>query len=314
MTHPKNRRWTAPAVFVSGKKMNQRLAKSNLVHNAPLLVIGLLMVDSLHFVFARMLLPHLPPVTSAMFVLLVAAVETAVFAAITGQLGLSLQPLRQHLWFFLSIGFLVAASTALNYSAVAYIDPGTAALLAKASVLFGLVFGIFWLGDRLTPRQMVGAGLAITGVVVITFQPGDYSRIGAIMMVVSTFFYALHAALVKRYGTGLKFIDFFLFRLLCTAGFLLLFTAVGGYLVWPSGPTWLLLLLVGTVDVVISRGLYYLALRKLTMSMHTLVLTLSPVAAIVWSFFLFDTFPTPQQLAGGVAVLLGVLLATWRTR
>ncbi|GAB4452025.1 MAG: DMT family transporter [Anaerolineae bacterium] len=294
--------------------MAQSLAKANLVHNAPLLVIGLLMIDSLHFVFARMLLPHLPPVTSAMFVLLVAAGEMAVFAAITGRLDLSLRPLRQHLWFFLGVGFLVAASTALNYGAVAFIDPGTAALLAKASVLFGLAFGIFWLGDRLTRRQLVGAGLAIAGVVVITFQPGDYLRAGALMVLASTVMYALHAALVKRYGGGLKFIDFFLFRLLCTATFLFLFTAASGHLVWPSGQAWLLLLLVGTVDVVISRALYYLALRELTMSMHTLVLTLSPVAAIVWSFFLFDALPSPQQLAGGAAVLLGVLLVTWRRR
>lgn len=294
--------------------MARSLAKANLIHNAPLLVLGLLLVDSLHFVFARMLLPHLPPVTSAMFVLLVAATEMALFAAFTGQLDLSLRPLRQHLRFFVGVGFLVAASTALNYSAVAYIDPGTAALLAKASVLFGLAFGIFWLGDRLERRQLVGAGVAIIGVAVITFQPGEYLRVGALMVLASTFMYALHAALVKRYGGGLKFIDFFLFRLLCTAGFLLLFTAVGGFLVWPSLRAWLLLLLVGTVDVVISRALYYLALRELTMSMHTLVLTLSPVAAIVWSYFLFDASPTMRQLIGGAAVLVGVMLVTWRVR
>jgi drug/metabolite transporter (DMT)-like permease len=64
------------------------------------------------------------------------------------------------------------------------------------------------------------------------------------------------------------------------------------------------------VDVVISRTLYYVALRRLKMSVHSIVLALSPVAAICWSLLLFDTFPTPQQLLGGAAVILGVLLVT----
>jgi drug/metabolite transporter (DMT)-like permease len=73
-----------------------------------------------------------------------------------------------------------------------------------------------------------------------------------------------------------------------------------------------LLALVGTVDVVVSRTLYYVALRRLKMSVHSIVLTLSPVAAILWSLLLFETLPTLQQLAGGVAVMMGVLIVTVR--
>ena len=57
--------------------------------------------------------------------------------------------------------------------------------------------------------------------------------------------------------------EFFVFRLAATTGFLLLFTISRGELVWPGWQAGLLLLLAGTVDVTISRGLYYLALRRL---------------------------------------------------
>jgi len=88
------------------------------------------------------------------------------------------------------------------------------------------------------------------------------------------------------------------------------FATVSGNLVLPQGNVWLLLLLVGSVDVVISRGLYYLSLRKLKMSMHTIVLTLGPVVAIVWSMLLFNVFPTTQEIIGGIAILIGVVFAT----
>ena len=274
------------------------------------LFLLLLLVDSLHFVFARALLPHMPPTTSAMFVLLIASIQVGLYGVFKGELNWHVA--RRHLAFFLAVGLLVGASTALNYAAVAFIDAGTAAMLGKMGTVYSLGFGVFWLRERLTRQQIVGAGLALIGVFIITFQPADYLRIGSLMIVSGTFMYALHAAVVKRYGGEIDFLNFFFFRLLFTAGFLLLFAGVQRVLVWPTPVTWGLLILAGTVDVTISRSLYYLALRRLPMSVFSIILTVSPVITVIWSFFLFDTFPSAQQLVGGVLVLMGVLLATRR--
>jgi drug/metabolite transporter (DMT)-like permease len=270
--------------------------QTRLIDNVPLVVIFLLISDSLHFVFARLLLPYLPPTTSSMYVLGIATVEMAIFAAV---------------WFFLTIGFLVAASTALTYVSVVFIDPGTASLLSKTAVLFGLGFGIIWLRDRLTTFESIGALAALAGTSIITFQPGDYLHLGSLIVIASAFMYALHTALVKRQDGDMSLVEFFLFRLACTTGFLFLFAASRGELVRPPAwQAWLLLILTGTVDVTVSRGLYYLALRRLTLSHHSLILTLSPIASIVWTLLLFGVSPTVQQLIGGVAILAGVLMVT----
>jgi len=68
--------------------------------------------------------------------------------------------------------------------------------------------------------------------------------------------------------------------------------------------------LAGTVDVTISRGLYYLALRRLKLSLLSLVLTLSPVVTMGWTLLLFGITPAPQQLVGGAAVIVGILMVT----
>jgi drug/metabolite transporter (DMT)-like permease len=73
---------------------------------------------------------------------------------------------------------------------------------------------------------------------------------------------------------------------------------------------WLVILVTATVDVTISRIFYYLALRRLNMSLLSVISTLSPVAAIVWAVLLFGTLPTGQQLLGGLAILVGVLVVT----
>lgn len=275
-----------------------------------LLVLALLLVDGLHFVFARALHDVLPPLTSVVFVMGVATAEVAAFAIATRRFRV--QTFLRKAPFFLAIGALVALSTSINYIAVGFVDPGTAALLAQMSVVFGLGFGLLWLRERLTRQQFFGAALCILGVAVITFQPGDYFRLGALMIIGGTFLYALHMALVKRYGGGMDFVEFFLWRLMSTTACLVLLAGAQGALAWPSANAWPLLLITGTVDIVISRSLYYLSLRRLKMSVLTLVLTLTPVVTIVWSLALFGVQPTLQQVIGGAAVLIGVLIVTLR--
>ena len=84
--------------------------------STPVLFAVLLLVDSLHFIFARALLPLVPPTTSAMYVLLIGALQVGIFGVVTRRLQWTLAAV--HWRFFLVVGLFVAASTALNYAAV----------------------------------------------------------------------------------------------------------------------------------------------------------------------------------------------------
>ena len=95
--------------------------------NTSIIIPILLIVDSLHFVFAKLLLPHISPNISAMWVLLVATLEVGIYGLYTKQI--SWREISKQWKFFLAIGFLVAASTNINYEAVAFIDPGSALVL-----------------------------------------------------------------------------------------------------------------------------------------------------------------------------------------
>ncbi len=276
---------------------------------APLIGV-LVIIDSVHFVFARLLLPHISPSVSVFYIMAIGTLQVGLYGVFCRRIHF--RTLFNNIWFFLSIAALVGVSTIINYEAVAFVDAGTASILGKASILMSVGLGIFWLRERLTRFQNLGAVFALTGVLVISFQPGDYIRMGSLLILLSTFMYALHTAIVKRYGEKMDFLEFFFFRLFSTTA-LLFFIAVGrGALVWPDAVTWTLLVMTGTVDVVISRALFYYVLRRMTMSIHSIVLTLSPVVAILLAFLLFDTVPTTQQFMGGFGVIVGVFMVTLR--
>jgi len=282
----------------------------------PALVAALLVADSLHFVFGRSLAPYLPPTAASFYYMTLALIQITLFAALRREIDFSV--LRDNFRFFAMIGFLIAVATSASYAAVVYIDPGTAALLAQTGILFSLAFGLIWLKERLVGGEKIGAILAVIGVLIISFQPGFGSSgiwLGTLLVLSSTFTYALHAAIVKREGGGIDFINFFLFRMVSSCFFLFLFTVGRGELVRPVGrEVWLILLLAATVNVTISRALYYLVLRRIDLTILTILLTLSPVLTILWSIVLFGERPSLQGLIGGTAVILGVILVTLSRR
>lgn len=284
--------------------------------NLRAIVIVLLLVDSLHLVWARLLIPFLPPTASSFFYMTLATIQIALFAAVRREINW--QVFRDNAKFFLIIGFLIALATSTSYASIVYIDPGTASMIARMGTIFSLGFGIFWLKERLAPWEMIGAFIAIIGVFIITFQPGasiNLVWLGTLLVLISTFSYALHAAIVKRNGGEIDFTNFFLFRMAASILFLFIFTVARGELVWPSGwAVWVILLLTATVNVSISRSLYYIVLRRFNLSILTILLTLTPVITILWSIALFGERPSLQGLLGGAAVILGVIIVTLNRR
>jgi drug/metabolite transporter (DMT)-like permease len=282
----------------------------------PALVLALVLVDSLHFIFGRLLVPYLPPTTSSFLYMSVGLVQIAIYAAATRQIDGRV--FRDNARFFTVIGFLIALATVVSYTAVVYIDPGTAALIGRMGTIFGLGFGVFWLKERLSRGERIGAVIAVIGALIISFQWGDSGSLawlGALLVLISTFCYSLHAAIVKRSGSDIDFTNFFLFRMVTSCFFLLVFTVARGELILPTGrDVWIILILTGTINVTVSRSLYYIVLRRVPLSILTIFLTLTPVMTIMWSLVLFDVLPSTQALLGGVAVISGVLMVTLSRR
>ena len=264
----------------------------------------MLITDSMYFVFARLLQPFLPPEQATLYSMTTGMLLVAGFAAYKKRLRFRI--LFENLGFFLLIGFLIAFASNMSYTAMHYIDPGTASILSQTTIVFGLVWGLVWLREKLTSRQIIGAVIAIAGVAVITFQKGDYLRLGSLIVVLSSLSYSFHSAVVKKYGGKFDFLEFYAFRMICNCLCLLVWAVFTTDFVVPPAGALPYLLLVAAVDICISRPLYYAVLHRYSISILSILLTISPILTVVWSLVLFHTVPTWMQLAGGVAVLSGV--------
>jgi drug/metabolite transporter (DMT)-like permease len=168
-----------------------------------------LLAESSYWIFSRALLPRLPPAASGFWMVGLGMVQLAMFAG--GRLDWRV--LVRHRWFFITIGLLVGVNTNLGFLAMRYVEPGTASPLSRTAIVFGGGLGVLWLCERLTRVQSAGAALAIAGAILVSAQPGDHLRAGSLVVVVATLLYALHSAIVKRWGGQMPFLEFFFFRL-----------------------------------------------------------------------------------------------------
>lgn len=276
-------------------------------------LIAMLLIDSFHLIFARALAPLMSPFSSSFFVLAIATLQIALYVGLRGKLDLSI--LRKHKWFFVSIGFLVAASTVCSYTAVKLIDAGTASLLGRVSTIVTLALSYFWLKESLSRKELMGAGLCIVGALTIGFQSSDVLRLGSLVVLGSVVFYSLHIAIVKRYGSDMEFTNFFLYRVAMTTFFLAIFMTLSRNLSLPPNAfAWFLLVITATIDVVISRILYYWALRRMRLGIHTIALTMTPVLTVIWSVLLFKESPTWQAMFGGLLIMTGIFIVVLAQR
>ena len=273
------------------------------------LVGALVLTDSLHYIFARWLTATFVPILSVALMMTIAAIEVGLFGLLSKNLRLRIG--RRQIGILFVIACLIAFSSYASFLSVSYIDPGTAALLGKSGIVFSLGLSLLWLKERLGRGQVLGALLAIAGTFTIVAHPAEFVRLGSILVLLTALSYSFHAAITKRYLGDLNFLDFFFYRLLFTSTILLSFTFVSGAFRWPTAIEWLMLLLVATLNVSLGRGVYYLTLRRINMSIHATLLTLSPVVTIGWALLMFDVLPGWREILGGAAILGGVVLVVW---
>jgi O-acetylserine/cysteine efflux transporter len=178
---------------------------------------------------------------------------------------------------------------------------GLASLVLQASAPFTVLLGAVFLGERVTPHQLAGIGLAVAGMAAIAWQRSGHA---ALLPMILTLLAALSWAfgnLSTRKAEPDNPLHFTLWMsvvppLGTPAGL----TALGGltYVV-----------LIGTV---VGSGLWTTLMRRNPAGVVSPFSLLVPVVGLTASFLLLGERPTWLEVGAAVVVIAGVLLGSVR--
>jgi drug/metabolite transporter (DMT)-like permease len=270
------------------------------------------------WLFIKLGLEDLPPVTFAGIRFVVASLALGAFVVVARRP----LPRARREWGLIALTGVLSFS--LNYGLLfwgeKYISSGLAALLQTTIPVFGLVIGHVHLPhERMTPRKVAGVLIGIAGVAfILSYQGqanGPLALWGGGAVVVGAFCTAYGNVLIKARGARIDPAALALGQMVCGFVPLLLFGAAveGNPLKLHWTPLALVCLLyLALVGSALAFLLFYWLVRNMDVTKTMLIPLVTPVIALsLGAIFLHEAL-TWRVAAGGAAVMCGIALIVRR--
>ncbi|MGH8808741.1 MAG: DMT family transporter [Noviherbaspirillum sp.] len=267
------------------------------------------------FIFLRVAVPEVGPLLTATLRTALAGTALIVVAAMT---GVSMH-WRRNLKPFAVVGFFagVVPFTGFSYAAL-HLPAAHSAVLNATAPLFGAVFSVAWLAERLTIRKLAGLLLGIIGVAILVGAgtlPLNASALTAIAAcLVAAASYALSSIIVKKTGSAGG-----IHPIAMATGSL----ALGGAMMLPAlpfslppaMPSALALGCVAAMSLLssgLAQALFIPLIVKVGPTRAMCVSFLIPLFSMLWGFIFLHEAIGASTLIGGVVVLaaMGLVLSS----
>lgn len=273
----------------------------------PLTILGIAFAA----IFVRLALPA-PPTITGFYRMFFAAIAMAAWAALTG---------RRVVWrgraaaFALASGACFGFDLAFWHTSIVLTSVGLATLLVNLTPVHLGVYAVTVRRERLAPRFVAGAALALAGMVLLLGVPGLHANglRGPAFAIVASLFYAGYLLLMSEARREMDAFDALLLMTLASAGVLAAVALAagdpfGGF----SGASWAAMLGVALLTQVGGvLGVVWL-LRHLPPTYASVTLLAQPVCAALLAWLLLGEAIGSLQAVGGAVVLAGIALAAVR--
>ncbi|TGL56089.1 DMT family transporter [Leptospira kemamanensis] len=210
--------------------------------------------------------------------------------------------------------FSNAMGIVLYYYALKQTDLGPAAILIKTTVLYNVILGVVFLGERFKDREVFGMILSIIGIYMISTLEGQISLVSAFCILLSAFLFAIQSYMIKKYIPEILGLEYAYLRLLLLCVFFFLYSLwIGSFLI-PDLTAIVSLGFFSLLGYFLGRPFYFEAHNYLPISKLNATLLIEPIFLMfVGIFFLNEPFDT-QKIFGASIILLGLYLIVFHKR
>lgn len=210
-----------------------------------------------------------------------------------------------------------AGSFAFMFIALKTASPSSAAIVSQLMVPTTTFLSFLLLGERLSPRRLLGICLTLAGALAVMWRPGGFTLSGGLAFVlVSVFMGSLGAVLMKQME-GVKPLQFQAWVGLASAGVLipasLAFEPGAFQAVFSIGwRFWAAVLFSALVVSVFGHTAYYLLIQRYDANLISPLTLMTPLATIGLGVVITHDPFDARMAFGAVIALAGVLIIAMR--
>ena len=190
-------------------------------------------------------------------------------------------------------------------------------VLVTTSPLWVALFEVIFLRAHLRRGVIVGLATAFIGGVVIGLVGGDTSAtgsaplLGGALALAGAVAFACYLVIGRSVRDKLPLIPY-IWMVYGFGGLLLLVVITFSKLpiVGYSANAYLIILLIALIPQMIGHSSFNYAVRFVSATYVGIATQMEPLGSAIAAFFLFQEIPSPLQIVGSAAILVGVIIAT----
>ena len=206
------------------------------------------------------------------------------------------------------IGVVLAAGYLLQTLGLLYTTPTNSGLITGLFVVFAPLAARALFGERLSPRVMVAVGLSLFGMVLLAGQSPSGVRVGDALTLGCAAALGAHIALLSRYAREHDAGALASAQMLSMAALFWLMWPFFEPLAAPPPEVWPALLLTGLVA---SAGAFWVQTavqQHISAARAAVILTMEPVFAAFFGYWLAGDRLNPVQLLGAALILSALVV------
>ena len=226
--------------------------------------------------------------------------------------------LRKPPWLLLAATLGLVGNYVLYIVGLQYTTATAAQFIIQTGTVFLVAWSALFLKERLTARRVAGMALAITGVLIVSWNGqsldvlvGSDIFVGNLIIVASALCWSLYAVLQK--GLGRRYTSYATLIVVYFAGALI---TSPGALILPTEATWVVWVALAylCLNTLLAYGAFAESLQHVDASTTSVIVTFAPLVTVVLVALLAPLAPhlyageiTRYTLAGGALILAGIL-------
>ncbi|EOQ97087.1 EamA-like transporter family protein [Leptospira wolbachii serovar Codice str. CDC] len=201
-----------------------------------------------------------------------------------------------------------AIGIVLYYYALKQTDLGPAAILIKTTVLYNVMLGVLFLGERLKRMEVFGIAMAILGIYMISTLEGQIKIVSAFCILLSAFLFAIQSYMIKKYVPEILGLEYAYLRLLLLSIFFFLYSVSIGSFQIPKLSIIIILGLFSLLGYFLGRAFYFEAHNYLPISKLNATLLIEPIFLMFVGILFMNEPIDSQKLVGAGLILAGLYL------
>lgn len=217
-----------------------------------------------------------------------------------------IETVKKHKLFFIYFTLSETYGAFIFFYLIKIINPSVVSFLGSVTPLFVAIIAFFYIGEKMSARELLGGLISMAGVFLITYVSPDVKIIYVLMILSTVLIYSFNTVLVKKKTKDIPPILITLIRIFFLFLAYLFYNIVKGGIRLPDLREFILIAGGSLLGPILGMFALFSAFKYIKSTEVSLIKNSQPFFVILLSTVFLDIGIKIEQLVAGILIVIGI--------